>query len=257
MRIRIPEIEDQQWLPSVVKEYMTDYLRFIFKFFDLYHPAIEKLKCISETYGIINFVDLCSGSGGAVERIIDGFKKKNLQIHILLTDIYPRIQSYSYLKKKWPENISFVRYPINALAVPLHIRGFRTMFSGIHHFSSEEVFLVLKSSVEARQGIAIYDGGNKNLLMILLILIFHPVAIILFTPFIKPFRIKRLILTYLFPVVPICVIWDGVASILSLYTYSELKSISQRLPANTLKWEAGKLRNKLGLSITYLTGIPV
>ena len=207
--------------------------------------------------GTEQVVDLCSGSGGAVEKIRESFKKNyNKDLQFILTDISPRIQAYQYLSVKTGNAVSFADYPVDATNVPIKLTGFRTMFSGIHHFEPEEVKAIIQNTIRARQGLAIFDGGNKSIAMILLIIIFHPVAILLSTPFYKPFRWSRLVFTYILPLIPVSAIWDGIISIINLYKPSKLLALARESNIDYI-WEAGKVRNKFGLSITYLTGIPV
>lgn len=258
MLLRKFELEDQSWFPDVLRDYMTDYLRFLFHTLDLYRPAVHILKnSLEQLRNTQQIIDLCSGSGGTIEKIRDRFTKEYKQpLKFVLTDLYPRYHAYQYLSRKTENAISFVEHPVDATNVPIHLHGFRTMFSGIHHFNREQVRDIIRNTIEANQGIAIFDGGDRNVAIMLLILIFHPIALLLGTPFIKPFRWQRLAFTYLIPVVPICTVWDGLISILNLYNPSQLLSIARELDDNHYKWEAGKVRNKFGLRIMYFTGIP-
>jgi len=257
MNLRHLELEDQPWFPKTIKESMTDYLRFLFHTFKLYHPVNDYLINALDRCNSDRVIDLCSGSGGAIENVLTEVSKKyNKNISFVLTDLYPRIEAYQYLAKKYGDRISFIHYPVDALNVPGFMNGFRTIFSGIHHFSPAEVKAVLQNSIKAKQGIAVFDGGNKNLFMILLILVFHPLALAVFTPFIKPFRWSRLLFTYLIPVIPISSVWDGIISIINLYTPSQLLSIGKVAGESKFIWEAGKLKTKFGLSISYLIGFP-
>jgi hypothetical protein len=116
---------------------------------------------------------------------------------------------------------------------------------------------VLKNAVDARSGIGIFDGGNKNILAVLFILIVHPIAFFFFTPFFKPFRFSRLLFTYIIPVIPFCTVWDGIVSIIRLYTPNEILQIAREVEPDTYHWSSGKKKSKFGLNVTYLIGYPV
>jgi hypothetical protein len=236
---------------------MTDYLRFIFHTFDLYAPVIPILKIAVEKTGTQQFVDLCSGSGGAVEKILEYLSAKHkLNVNFILTDKYPPLKTYQYLAKKTKGAVSFIPIPVLAEQVPQKLKGFRTMFSGIHHFEPDGVKAVFRNATDAGEGIVVFDGGDRNIWMMLLIIIFHPVALVLFTPFIKPFRWSRIFFTYLIPLIPIGAIWDGLVSIHNLYKPSELLALTENSVKHPYYWGTGKVRNKFGLSIVYLLGIP-
>ena len=64
-------------------------------------------------------------------------------------------------------------------------------------------------------------------------------------------------LTYIIPVIPLCTIWDGIASVTRLYTPQQLLNIANSVDSNSYHWQAGKKRNKFGMQITYLIGYPL
>ncbi len=257
MKLRGFEFEDQIWFPRIIRDSMTDYLRFLFRVFNLYKPALPILKDALTKTKTNQILDLCSGSGGPVEMIYVNLRNNfDKEIKIVLSDMYPSELTYQYLSKKTNGGISGIKTPVNAADVPSDIKGFRTIFSGFHHFEWQKATDVLKNSVEAGEGIAIFDGGNKSLGMILLIIIVHPVLLFFCTPFFMPFRLSRYIFTYLIPVIPFCTVWDGVISILRLYSPDELLQIARNATNGNFIWTSGKVKNKFGMSIAYLVGYP-
>ncbi|MEZ5362682.1 MAG: hypothetical protein R2748_10195 [Bryobacterales bacterium] len=67
-----------------------------------------------------------------------------------------------------------------------------------------------------RQPIAAFEaaealGGDLPLVLV-------PLFVLLMTPFIRPFRWSRLFWTYVIPVLPLAIFWDGVVSYLRAYT---------------------------------------
>ena len=55
-----------------------------------------------------------------------------------------------------------------------------------------------------------------------------PFAVWLMTPFMRPFRWSRLLLTYPLPLVPLTCLWDGIVSQLRAYTADELVELVRR-----------------------------
>jgi hypothetical protein len=258
MKFRAFEFEDQPWFPGFIRDSMTDYLRFLFRTFSLYNPILPVLKYALAKSNSNHILDLCSGSGGAVELIYENLKQTfNPEIKITLSDLFPSELTYEYLSKGTHGGISYISMPVDASSVPSELKGYRTIFSGFHHFEKEKARQVLKDAVEAKQGIAIFDGGNRNFWMVLLLIFTHPVLLFLCTPFFKPFRISRLVFTYLIPIIPICTIWDGIISILRLYSPDEMMQIAKEIDNDQYIWISGKVRNKFGMSIAYMTGYPM
>ena len=251
------EFEDQSWFPNVIREGMTDFLRFIFTKGKLYQPIIPLLQNALQGAGASRIVDLCSGSGGPIEQVSKLLVAQGVRIPIVVTDKFPNLPAYKLLHAKSSGIINYVSYPVDAMQVPANIKGFRTIFSGFHHFGRCTATAILNDAVNAKEGIAIFDGGDKNVLFILAILLLQPVGFLLFTPFIKPFRWSRIVFTYLLPLIPFCTVWDGIVSTIRLHTKRELCVIAKSTNSKHYRWQAGKVKNKLGMHIAYLIGYPV
>lgn len=252
------EFEDLAWFPNSIRESMTDYLRYLITAVNFYQPItpiiIKGLKQTNST----QIIDLCSGGGGAIEQIQHNLlQQSNIDIKIILTDKYPNKSAFEFLSTKTKSNISFSATSIDAADVPATLKGFRTIFSGIHHFNSRLAKSVIKNAVDAKSGIGIFDGGDKNIFSIIAIIFFHPIIFFLFTPFFKPFRFSRLLFTYIIPIIPFCTIWDGIVSVFRLYRPNELLKIANEVDNENYYWEAGKMKSNFGMNVTYLIGYPL
>lgn len=257
MNSRLFEFEDKIWLPEIIREGMTDYLRFVLNSGNFYEPVAGLIVDLLNKTGSKQVIDLGSGGGGTIEQIqktIEINYKKD--ISFILTDIFPNIHAYQYIQKKTNGKIDFFANPVNAISVDGSLKGVRTIFSAFHHFDKEMAKQVLLNVVNAKEGIAVFDGGNKNLFFILAITLLHPIAFFLFTPFFRPFKWSRLLFTYIIPIIPLCTMWDGMVSVTRLYTPDQLLFIAKSIDAENYYWQSGKKKNKFGMSITYLIGYP-
>jgi len=252
------EFEDLAWFPNTIRESMTDYLRYLITKVDFYRPIVPLIIEGMNNSGANQIIDLCSGGGGAIEQIQNELSAQSgMEIKIILTDKFPNTSAYQYLSAKTKGGISFHDTSVDAADVPATLKGFRTIFSGFHHFDNSFAKSVLKNAVDAKSGIGIFDGGNKNILAILAILVVHPLAFFFFTPFFRPFRFSRLFFTYIIPVIPFCTVWDGIVSIIRLYKPNELLQIAREVEPDRYHWSSGKMKSKFGLNVTYLIGYPV
>ncbi len=252
------EFEDLSWFPSVIRESMTDFLRFFLSITNFYEPItpliVEGLFKTHEN----SLLDLCSGAGGAIVKVQTNLLQFGIKLNkIILSDKFPNIKAYQYLKEEKQSIINFIPYSVDATDVPANIKGLRVIFSAFHHFNKEQGKMVLKNAVSTGHGVAIFDGASKNLATIFAIIILVPPAIFLLTPFFTPFKFSRLVFTYLIPIIPICIIWDGIVSITRLYKPKELLQMSSEIEAKNYHWKAGKRKNRIGMSVTYLLGYPM
>jgi hypothetical protein len=144
---------------------------------------------------------------------------------------------------------------VSATAVPARLTGFRTLFTALHHFPPAEAHAILADAARARQSIAVFEVTSRSALALLGIL-FLPLLVLLFTPFIRPFRWSRLVWTYLVPLVPLAVWFDGTVSCLRTYTPAELRDLVADLQQG-YEWEIGAVRSApLPSRIIYLLGQP-
>ena len=145
------------------------------------------------------------------------------------------IAAYEYIRKNCEAPIDFSPTPVDVLQVDEDLKGLRVLFSAIHHFRPQQVKQILEQAVNAKVPIGIFDGGEKNIWIMLGILVLHP----------------------LIPLIPLYTIWDGLVSILRLYKPEELYKIAHSIPHQQYHWKYGKVKNKLGIKVAYLIGVPL
>ena len=251
-RIHLFEFEDFDWFPSFLRNYMTDFLQFLTnktKLFKAIIPILEKGIDKSEGNQII---DLGSGGGGGLLWISSELQKRNPDLKIVLTDLYPNISAFEYTKQHG-KNIDYMADPIDARSIPKELKGLRTQFLSLHHFKPDEVKEILQNAIDCKSNIAIFEGQERSLASILA-MFFSPISILLTTPFIRPFRIGRILFTYIIPLVPLFVWWDGIVSSLRTYSVSEMDNlVSELKKKNDYDWDIGRKKSGPGVNL-YLLG---
>ncbi|UII76230.1 hypothetical protein LV716_00075 [Flagellimonas sp. HMM57] len=251
-RIHLFELEDQKWFPTFLRNYGTDFLQFLSNKTKMYKPIIpiiEKGLLKSKTNQI---VDLGSGSGGGLIWLNSQLKKDIPDLKIILTDFYPNIPAFKLTKTK-SDNFEYLEKSVDARSVPNELKGLRTQFLSLHHFKPKDAKLILQNAVDTDSSIAIFEGQERSLPSILAML-FSPISVLLTTPFIRPFKIGRIVFTYLIPIVPLFVLWDGVVSSLRTYSVKEMNKLVENLNGTeTYDWEINKVKSGPS-AILYLLG---
>ena len=253
-RIHLFEFEDQEWFPAFLRNYQTDFLQFLANKANMFKsiiPIIEKGIAESKTNRII---DLASGGGGGLVRINQELLRDNADIKITLTDYYPNTDAFLYTKSN-ADNFDFVATPIDARHVPQNLKGLRTQFLSFHHFRPDDARQILQNAVDSGSPIAIFEGQERSVPSIVAMLL-SPITVLLTTPFIRPFKIGRIVFTYLIPIVPIVVLWDGVVSSLRTYSVAEMNELISELESkDNFEWETGSVKSG-PTNILYLLGYP-
>jgi len=251
-RLQLFELEDLPWFPGTIRDLATDYLQFLHARFALHEPMLAPLSEALAQSRATRVVDLCSGAGGPVGALYESLLASGKAVPFMLTDRFPNLAAFRRLVSRYGPGISYSRESIDAANPPPSLVGLRTMFNAFHHFPPETAHAVLASAVEARVPIAIFEIPQRQFSTILP-LFFTPLWIAVATPFIRPFLWKRLLWTYLFPLVPLMCCWDGIVSQLRAYTTEELLELTQGL--EEYEWHVNRIHFRFG-ALTYLWGVP-
>jgi len=122
---------------------------------------------------------------------------------------------------------------------------------------------ILKSAVENRQPLLIYEMAENKIPLLIWILLL-PISLVIImlmtwfmTPFVKPLTWQQLVFTYLIPIIPICYAWDGQASLVRMYTFNDIDELLKGMETPDFYWEKGFAKKGSGKKIgTYLVGYP-
>jgi hypothetical protein len=258
-RVQFIELHEQPWFPSSVRDEITDALQFGLDLLNAYAPVAPLLRSAVDSTRSRSIVDLCSGGGGPWLELSRKLQSRKPHadppaLHIWLTDKYPNLRAVQNVSAASENHISFYPVSVDAMKVPAELNGFRTMFTSFHHFSPEEARAILQNAVDAGEGIGIFEITRRAPSTIGLTWAW---ALMLFvcTPWIRPFRWSRLLWTYLVPIIPLVLLFDGVVSCLRTYRPRELREIVEKLAANEYQWEIGE-HSTGKVPIAYLVGYP-
>lgn len=251
-RLHLFEFGDQQWFPQVLRDAETAYLTAAYRVW----PALarrwaEKISTVLQLGEAAEIVDLCSGSGGAMPQIIKDLLRRNYDVRATLTDLYPTPNSGS------DPRITWLLEPVDATHVPPKLAGVRTMFSAFHHFRPDAARAILKDAFERRRAICIFESGSGTLLGMAAML-GVPLAVVALMPLAKPFRWAYLLFTYLVPLTPLVILWDGMVSMLRIYSPEQLRKLTADLQAPDYFWELGQVKVRgIPDGLPYLIGRPI
>jgi hypothetical protein len=130
------------------------------------------------------------------------------------------------------------------------------MFSAFHHFAPEQARAVLSDAVAGDHPIAIFEATKRNAACLAFMLL-TPVLVLLLMPRVRPVRLTNLLFTYLPPIVPLFVLWDGLVSCLRTYDVGDLRALVASVPgADRFDWDIGERPGAGPIPMTYLIGTP-
>jgi len=248
-RLHFAEIHEQGWFPQTLRDDVTDTLQFIFNAVRLYRPIVGCLGSAMRAAGSDRVVDLCSGAGGPwiwLQRTLT--EQTAMLTKVVLTDRYPNLAAFRRTQEASRNAIGYSAEAVDAKKIPPGLLGFRTIFSSIHHFTPDGIRSILRDAAEHGEGVGCFEAVQRRPGAVLRAC-GMPIATMLLVPFMRPFRMGRLIWTYLLPVIPFVMWFDGVLSCLRAYSAAELRELAADIGAPHYVWEAGEIK-----TVTYLVG---
>jgi hypothetical protein len=254
--VHLFEFHELAWFPAVWRDLLTEFLSFYAAAFKPYACVAPLLSEALERVGTARIVDLCSGAGRPLLSLLPALQRSGLcNLEVNLTDKYPHLGSHEYDGGSGA-NVTYLETPIDAANVPASLKGFRTLFTSFHHFRPDSARAILTNAVDNGEGIGVFEYTERNWLIWGLPTLLIPLFVWLCTPFIRPFRWRRLVWTYFVPVVPVVALWDGFVSNLRTYSVAELDDLVEQVADDRYEWKIGKVRSLGGSRVTHVIGTP-
>jgi len=250
-RLHLFEIEDQAWCPAVLRDAGTAYLDRFTERFGLLKGASQQIRAVVAASPEHRVVDLGSGAGGPARLLLELVDD---DVQVVCTDLFPNPSALDHSQALAPEGrFSWRKEPVDARDVPADLLGARTLFNAFHHLRADDARAVLADAVAKGQPIGVFEfvGRQPHAIPGMMGV---PFAVLAMVPFLRPFRWAWIPLTYLVPVIPLFVFWDGLVSCLRVYSPAELRELVQGLDA--FDWDIGTFPLPFPGHGTYLVGTP-
>ncbi len=247
-RLHLFEVHDSAFCPEAIRNGLTDFLEVSTDVFDTYGAVRTRIVELLANSGSREVVDLCSGAGGPW---VHWLKKGLVNSSVTLTDKFPNARTCRSLARSGIPGLAYREEPVDAAEVPSELTGLRTIFTAFHHFNPERAQAIIADAVAKRQPIGIFELTSRCPKALCCMLL-SPLGVWLLTPRMQRIGWRKLILTYLIPVIPLCVLIDGITSCFRTYSIEELSEMVSEI---TYVWEVGIVKGSGG-PITYLVGCP-
>ncbi len=199
--VRLPELEDSPYFPAALRGLQVEFIGWMVRFFRVYQPLVPLLRKHATTLPGNTLIELGAGSGQVWLPYLSALKP----LQLVLTDKFPHSLPVAN------GDFETDHEPVDALE-PYSRPGMRVFCNAFHHFSPSEQAQIAR--IHAPYGLCIAEILQPNAFDFLKILLSTTLGVLLFTPFVKPFRWLRLLFTYLIPLGLLSICWDGLVSVL-------------------------------------------
>lgn len=259
-RLHLFEFEDLAWMPKAMRNVVTDVLReAVVLRGDVYRAVAPTLAAVVRQQRASRVIDLCSGAGGPWPLLKHRLADEQADVELVFTDRYPNNAAFHHVVARIGDgSTGFEPDPVDATDVPARLTGVRTLFTSFHHLHPTTARHVLRDAFEQRTSICVFEFTERHWRPALFSVVAGPLLAWAYVPRIRPVTIGRLVFTYLLPVTPIVVAWDGMVSNLRTYSQEELSEMVETLSAPDYMWQIGCLPGpgRHRPPVTYLIGQP-
>jgi hypothetical protein len=256
-RLKIKEFHETTYCPAWLRDYLTDFLSFFTYHLNPYKTACQLLKIAMQQSGQTGIVDFCGGNGRYMIKILRNINGSTGTWRAVVCDKFPNQQSVQELSALSGGQVEYMAESVDLLAIKQNLEGFRTIFSGIHHFDEAAIKTFIRSALEQGSGVAFFDYTKRTWFNIIIPALLVPGLVWGVTPFIRPFSWHRLLFTYIIPLVPLLVMVDGCISNWKAYSPAEFKAMVDEFADVDYVWQIGEHKSIFGTCpVTYLIGYP-
>lgn len=223
------EFEDSARFPRWLRDPMTAYLGAFHRVFRTAPAVGELVQQALQSTTERRVVDLCSGAGGPMLDVARTLRQQPglNELEVVLTDLYPNAQAAAQVAALDDPRTRYLTEPVDATRVGTEQRGVRTLVGSFHHLPPDAARAVLLNAAKARQPLVIFELSDNGPPSWLWWTAIPPgfLLTVLLTPFVRPLSARQLFFTYLVPLLPLFIAWDGAASNARTYTPADIREL--------------------------------
>lgn len=256
-RWRLFEFHESPWVPRAVGESVVEVLGLTMRLGGISAALATHYRSLVGLSGARQVLDLASGSGETSTHLHAQARfDAASDITLSLSDLMPRTEHWATLGERFSVPVCFVDTPLDATDVPAVFGAGRVwmLLNAFHHLEVDQATAMLERAVHSAKGVFISENFGASVLATLPCGVVGMLAALLNPLLTKRDRLLKASLTYLLPVIPLVVAWDGLFSALRMHRPGDVRAMTARWPA--WEWELRDFRYLVIGRGTVLLGRP-
>jgi len=180
-------------------------------------------------------------------------------VKFVLTDLHPHIPDWTEASKR-SENLSFVSEPVDAANAPASLNGkegkkiFRLYNLAFHHFEDNLGMAILKNTIETADGFGIFELQERTISSFITIFAMG-ILMFLITPFYFWRSPGHLFFTYIIPIIPFVLVFDGYISSVRTRSSEEVQALMKECGASCDGWTVNNGQEQHTWPTGYMTWV--
>ncbi len=257
MRIHAFEFMDLPGTPRILRDSVVEALGHAMRWSGVCRTAAPVFQEFCACLESDTVLDLCSGSGEPAAVLLEALEENGESMpRFLISDLFPVLGPMERVAAKFPGHIEAIHTPLDATQVPGNIpHGGRVVISAFHHFPPSLARAILKDSVDQAKPIFILEPMTRSGRGAMRLGVYF-VAANLLNPFLSgQDRVLKGLFTYVLPLIPLMAAWDGLVSILRMYTRKDFDALVAGFD-EAFTWEFRQISAGWGSTVAVFMGRP-
>lgn len=257
MRVQAFEFMDLPQTPRFLRDSVVESLGNAMRWSGVCKTAVPAFREFLGNLDSDQVLDLCSGSGEPAAVLLDALQDSGEALpRFLISDLFPVVHQMQQVVQKFPGHIQAVETPLDASDVPGHYaHSGRMVISAFHHFPPELARRILKDSADKGKPIFILEPMTRSGRGAFRMGVFF-FAANLVNPFIsKRDRLLKILFTYALPLIPLMAAWDGLISIVRMYTREDFEALTAQIDT-PFEWEFRQVSGGWDSTVSIFMGKP-
>ncbi len=247
------QFSQSSWMPKVLKNFMPEFLDFIVSLVEANKPFLDILQLSPDKK--IEFYLYAPEVGGSSVHLVSHLRKQfpESTIHVISNELSSARKEHLQRVQPLLNEASF----IHLKEIPkktTHMQRIVISINQAHLLCDQKLIAQLNLMTNLFDQILIGEGNNKSVRQVIGMLLLSPLVALALSPRVKPFRWSRLFFTYVIPIFPIMISWDGIVALFKIRSPEQIRCLAETRCNPGWAWQSGKSPNNRGGFVIYLYG---
>ncbi len=250
------EFNGSPWCPGFIRDAIVTILGKSLRSSNLYDEVGQPFAAFCTQAHIHSLVDLASGSGDAMAILVDEMVRNRCPLPtIYLSDLLPNVTAMAEAIGTRP-HLKIITTPVDAnhLETLADHQGY-SIISAFHHFHQDLARKIFSHCVDKGKALVIIEPFPRRLLSFFPLFLYGTAHLALYPIFSKKQRLLKALCTYIIPIIPMAMLWDGLMSVQRIYTKKDLFALAAPHQGK-FHWQYQEVKASLGGTVTIFTGRP-
>ncbi len=255
------ECNDSPHCPQFIRESILEVLGQSIRDAGVYEKLAPRFIEFCAEAQVKDVLELGAGSGESTAVFLDAIRQTNQSPpHVYISDLFPMVEVMARTCKRFPGVLTPITEPVDigdlgdVVSHDMHM-----VLSAFHHLDTGVARVFLQKVQEQKSAVFIAEPFTNSLRAFVPLFLHGFTGLARNGVFSSRMRLVKFFFTFLIPLIPMCLLWDGLISMIRMYSEEEFMAVVASLPdsGQSYLWQYEEVEVPLGGTASVFTGRPV